>query len=60
VACITKSSESLPFDPDAVTVVVSEHFRNTWMLKWGWDQYDLRDAMRDAYRASRGRRVGRR
>ncbi len=29
---------------------VSKHFRNTWMLKWGWDMRDLREALRHAYR----------
>lgn len=49
----TNSSESpLPFDPDEVRIRVSKHFRTTWMRKWGWDQYSLRDAVREAYRAS--------
>ena len=43
----------LPFDIDRVHVCVSKHFRNTWMRKWDWDQTDLREALRDAFRVSR-------
>ncbi len=43
----------LPFDIDRVHVYVSKHFRNTWMREWDWDQTDLREALRDAFRASR-------
>ena len=43
----------LPFDVDRVHIDVGKHFRNTWMRKWGWDQFDLREAIREAYRVSR-------
>ncbi len=43
----------LPFDVNEVSIDVSKHFRNTWMRKWDWDQFDLREALRYAYRASR-------
>ena len=43
----------LPFDIDEVSIDVSKHFRNTWMRKWDWDQLDLREALREAYRASK-------
>lgn len=43
----------LPFDIDEVSIDVSKHFRNTWMRKWDWDQFDLREALRDAYKVSR-------
>ena len=39
----------LPFDIDSVALSVTTHFRNTWLRRWGWDQYDLREALRDAY-----------
>ena len=38
---------------DRIHIDVSKHFRNTWMRKWGPDQFDLRDAIRDAYRVNR-------
>lgn len=43
----------LPFDPDGVTIDVSKHFRNTWMRTWGWDQFDIREALRGAYRVAK-------
>ncbi len=43
----------LPFDIDRVHIDVGTHFRNTWMRKWGWDQYDLREAIREAYKVSK-------
>jgi len=47
----------LPFDIDEVRIDVGKHFRNTWMRKWGWDQLDLREAIREAYKVSKaGRR----
>lgn len=50
---ITKDSEaSLPFDPDAVRIDASKHFKKTWMRKWGWRYLDVREAIRDAYRVS--------
>ena len=39
-----------PVDVDRVHIEVSKHFRNTWMRRWGWDQLDLREAIREAYR----------
>lgn len=43
----------LPFDVDRVHIDVGKRFRNTWMRKWGWDQHDLREAIREAYKVSR-------
>lgn len=43
----------LPFDIDKVSIDVSKHFRNTWMRKWNWDQFDVREALREAYKTSR-------
>ena len=43
----------LPFDIDEISIDVSKHFRNTWMRKWNWDQFDLREALREAYKVSR-------
>jgi hypothetical protein len=43
----------LPFDIDRVSIDVSKHFRNTWMRKWDWDQLDLRQALREGYKASK-------
>ena len=37
---------------DRIHIDVSKHFRNTWMRKWGRDQFDHRDAIRDAYRVN--------
>jgi hypothetical protein len=43
----------LPFDVDIVHVEVSKHFRNTWMRKWDWDQFDLREAIREGHKVLR-------
>jgi len=43
----------LPFDIDKVHIDVSVHFRNTWMRRWNWDQFDLREAIREAYKVQR-------
>jgi len=43
----------LPFDIDRVHIDVSVHFRNTWMRRWNWDQFDLREALREAYKVQR-------
>jgi len=43
----------LPFYIDEISIDVSKHFRNTWMRKWDWDQFDLREALRQAYNVSR-------
>ena len=46
----------LPFDIDEVSIDVSKHFRNTWMRKWDWDQFDLREAFQEAHKASKAGR----
>jgi len=43
----------LLFDIDKVHIDVSVHFRNTWMRRWNWDQFDLREAIREAYKVQR-------
>ena len=43
----------LPFDIDDLSIDVSKHFRNTWMRRWDWDQFDLREALREASGASK-------
>ncbi len=43
----------LPFDIDRVSIDVGKHFRNTWMRRWDWDQVDLREALRAAYKVSK-------
>jgi hypothetical protein len=42
----------LPFDVGEVSIDVSKHLRNTWMRKWDWDQFDLREGLREAYKVS--------
>ena len=37
------------FNIDTCSLEVSKHFRNTWMKKWNWDFFDLREAIREAY-----------
>ena len=37
------------FDINKCKLVISKHFKNTWMRKWDWDYHDLREAIRDAY-----------
>lgn len=43
----------LPFDVDTVRIDVSKHFRNTRMRKWDSDHVDLREALREAERATK-------
>jgi hypothetical protein len=43
----------LPFDVYRVHIDVGKHFRNTWLRKWDWDQFDLREAIREAYKLLR-------
>ena len=43
----------LPFDIDEISIDVSKHFRNTWMRNGNWDQFDLREALREASKVSR-------
>ena len=31
-------------------ILPSKHFRNTWMRKWDYDMYDLRNALKEAYK----------
>lgn len=38
------------FDIDTCQIDVSKHFRNQYMKRWGWDMFDLREAIRTAYK----------
>ena len=35
-------------DFDRFEFKISKHFRNTWMRKWNWDLYDLRQSLKEA------------
>lgn len=38
------------YDINNCDIKLSKHFRNDYMRKWGWDMFDLREAIKDAYR----------
>lgn len=41
------------YDIDKCVINASKHFRNDYMRKWGWDMFDLRDAIKDAYKVDK-------
>ncbi len=41
------------FDIDSCEISVSKHFKNTWMRIWNWDDVDLREAIKNAYRVDK-------
>ena len=41
------------YDIDSCTIEPSKHFRNIYMRKWGWDIFDLRDAIKMAYKVDK-------
>lgn len=41
------------YDVDTCTIELSKHFRNIYMRKWGWDIFDLRDAIKMAYKVDK-------
>jgi hypothetical protein len=43
----------VPWDIDQAALATSKHFALKWMRKWGWDIYQLRDAIRNAYRVDK-------
>jgi uncharacterized protein (UPF0128 family) len=43
----------VPWRIASVKLVVTKHFALKYMRKWGWDFHDLRDAIRDAYKADK-------
>ena len=38
------------YDIDRCIIDVSKHFRNKYMRKWNWDMFDLREAIKKAYK----------
>ena len=40
----------VPWNIENVKIDVSKHFALKYMRRWSWDFYDLRDAIRDAYK----------
>lgn len=40
----------LDYDIDNCEIILTKHFRNDYMRKWGWDIYDLREAIKNAYK----------
>lgn len=38
------------FDIDKCAIDISKHFRNKYMRKWNWDMFDLREAIKNAYK----------
>lgn len=45
----------VPWQIETVKIEISKHFALKYMRRWGWDFFDLRDAIRDAYK---GEKVG--
>lgn len=41
------------FDIDKCAIDVSKHFMLKYMKKWGWDFNDVRDAIKNAYKADK-------
>ena len=40
----------IDYDIDSCDIDVSKHFRNKYMRKWNWDMFDLRNAIKNAYK----------
>ncbi len=38
------------YDIDNCTINLSKHFRNKYMRQWNWDVFDLREAIKNAYK----------
>ncbi len=43
----------VPWEIDEVNLKVTKHFALDYMRKWGWDFHDLREAIREAYKAEK-------
>lgn len=41
----------VPWRIESVRLAVTKHFALKYMRRWGWDFHELRDAIRDAYKA---------
>lgn len=41
------------YDIDKCTIDISKHFRNKYMQKWNWDMFDLREAIKNAYKSDK-------
>lgn len=37
------------YDIDNCAIEPRKHFRNKYMRQWGWDMFDLRQAIKEAY-----------
>lgn len=38
------------YDIDKCKIEPSKHFRNDYMRTWNWDMFDLREAIKNAYK----------
>ena len=43
----------IEYDIDTCQIELSKHFRNDYMRKWNWDMYDLREAIKNAYKVDK-------
>ena len=43
----------IDYDIDNCNINVGKHFRNKYMRKWNWDMFDLRDAIKNAYKVDK-------
>lgn len=41
---------NVPWDIERVRLETSKHFSLKYLKRWSWDFYDLRDAIREAYK----------
>ena len=41
------------YDIDNCIIDISKHFRNKYMRNWNWDVYDLREAIKNAYKVDK-------
>lgn len=42
-----------PWNPFTVKLTVTKHFATDYMRLWGWDLYDVREAITNAYKIER-------
>ncbi len=45
------------YDINTCRIDVSKHFRNKYMRNWNWDLFDLREAIKNAYKVEKTGKV---
>lgn len=44
---------NFPWEIETVTIEISKHFALGYMGPWGWDLFDLREAIKEAYQVKK-------